>query len=194
MMTIHTKYPNHIFYKGQKSCDVGVFGKHEGDWERVIVELDESEQNVYRVRFKQHGGHYTRNAANVWFDEDNHVIVHVGKTANGSYYNAGGFNDSARYVGILNVLSYFVEITCSYYADYRNNGDSGKELKTWKEGTLESTEQSHEWFNWKGVWGNDGVSTPNWADNQCTVPYCDDAGCYVGLVKDDSWRAPPWED
>ena len=92
------------------------------------------------VRFNQHGGHYTRNAANVFIDDNTHVIVHVGKKSNGSYWNAGGRDNSFLGFGI----------SCSYYSDFRNNGDSGKVLRTWKEGTLESTEQSHYWYNWRG--------------------------------------------
>jgi hypothetical protein len=49
----------HIFYMGQRTCGFWS-GAHEGDWERVAVELTSDYRDIYRVRYNQHAGWFTR--------------------------------------------------------------------------------------------------------------------------------------
>ncbi len=160
-----TKIVYHIFYKGQRSCYIWGMGDHEGDWERVTVELTSDYDTIYRVRYNQHSGWFTRGRdyfPNVNEDGGLHPKVYVGRYSNGSYNDDGGVDNFAG---------------CAYWQDIRNVGGSGKILKSWKEGKLESTDADEDWNKFTGSWGRDGFTHPDpWHDNQCNKPTCNGDG------------------
>ena len=152
-----TKIVYHIFYKGQRTCGFGQ-GDHEGDWERVTMELTSDFSNIYRVRYNQHSGFFTRGMGHFPYSSENggiHPKVYVGKNSNGSYNDDGGSGG------------------CAYWEDYRNVGNSNKVLKSWKEGRLENTDADKPWNIFKGSFGRDGYKRPeHWHDGQCNKPTC----------------------
>jgi hypothetical protein len=77
-----------FFYGYQAPCFLG-FGSHRGDWENVIVTLSDDARSVAAVTFQQHHGWYTRTRGG--FERlGTHPVVYVGRTAHGSFHDAGG--------------------------------------------------------------------------------------------------------
>eukprot|EP01083_Nonionella_stella_P200588 734450_1 len=97
------------FYGDQKDCILDQ-GGHNGDWERIIVEITNNQ--ITKVTYHQHGGHYTLNVFDIYC-EGNHPIVYVGKIAHGSYYDSNDFGGS-----------------CGYFYDYRNPSSVNDWLRT----------------------------------------------------------------
>ena len=132
------------FYKGQQPCFLNL-GKHEGDWERIIVDVTPDFSTIKKVVIFQYGGHYTRypNTINVdYSDGGAHVRTYTGKNSNGQYHDSGGIGG------------------CLYFDDFRNVGNSGKYWNSWKDGKLEKAHTNNPYNNYEGSWGRDGIKGP----------------------------------
>ena len=155
------------FYGYQHRCnvtDIGPTGTHPGDWERVMVILNDKRTAVAAVTYWQHNGKYTRIAgppdapstpAGVgrskgtpgFRSETTHVMVWVEKNSHGSYHE----ENSAGPGG------------CSYWDGFRNPDgvanrmDTSANLVSLDVGTAEPWMADDRKGGW--TWGVDAIST-----------------------------------
>jgi hypothetical protein len=195
------------FYGYQDPCFAGK-GKHNGDWENVIVILREDRNAVAAVVYYQHGGWYTRIAvprdapctpggtgrcagSSGFRSDGEHPVVYVGKVSHGSFHddNAAGPAGAGQ---------------CAYYGDFRNPKSDADYLRTWQD-LVDLDEYGEPWMlkdYWSAhsvaggyptgefaswVWGPDGISNhPTQNPPPSKLAACegsptykvDDAGCY----------------
>jgi hypothetical protein len=175
-------------------------GKHQGDWEHVVVILSEDRNSVAAVRYAQHTGYYLRisgprdapctpsgtgrcDGPSGFPAENGRPIVYVGRTAHGSYHDTYGGIDGAG--------------SCAYYGDARSS--SGPRFDTSRK-LIDLEGSSEPWLAADRAggftWGPDGISThptqnpPSDAMQACKGSptwLVADAGCYKseGLAGDD---------
>jgi hypothetical protein len=122
------------FYGYQDPCFMGK-GKHNGDWENVIVILREDRNAVAAVSYFQHGGWYTRisgshdapctpagtgrcGGSSGFRSDGEHPVVYVGKVSHGSFHddNSAGPGGAGQ---------------CAYWGDFRNPASEADILRTW---------------------------------------------------------------
>jgi hypothetical protein len=194
------------FYGYQDPCFAGQ-GKHNGDWENVIVILREDRNAVAAVVYYQHGGWYTRVAGprdspctpggtgrcgiSNFRNDGEHPVVYVGKVSHGSFHddNSAGPGGAGQ---------------CAYYGDFRNPKSDADFLRTWQK-LVDLDEFGEPWMlkdYWSAhagasgyptgefaswIWGPDGISNhPTQNPPAIQLVACDgaatyrtaDAGCY----------------
>jgi hypothetical protein len=150
-----------FFYGYQDTC-TGSLGSHDADWERVAVKIRNNQ--VERVQFYQHGGHYTRTPNVLEFVDGTHPVAYVGKNSHGSYHDAGGSG------------------SCLYFEDYRNPGSRDLRMQTWKNLVeLKETPDAPEWMRTKSDLYFDGIPGPLARGiNLCALPGCDGKDFQIG--------------
>ena len=173
------------FYGYQKPCFLNQ-GRHNGDWEQVMVTLSEDATEVAAVTFWQHSGWYTRLAYSDGqacppptsdFDlcsfelfDQTHPVVYVGRIAHGSYSSMGGSPDPI--------------MTCLYHYDVRYFTNPALRLDTWT--NLVNIDAATETWRQSDVqWGYEGIKTSNRTD-------IDDppVGYMMASCEGDSWYNP----
>lgn len=148
-------------------------GHHNGDWENVVVALDAKGAKVASVTYSQHGGHYTKFAANgqgLLFEGGTHPVVFVGKIAHGSYHD-----------GHVSPLNAVPGLQCRYFEDERSPA-SATDVMHAATHLVDLRGESEAWLvaaqsaRWE--WGHDGISTnPVQRELASTDLSCDDDGC-----------------
>jgi hypothetical protein len=179
------------FYGYQHPC-FGEEGKHNGDWERVMVTLKEDRSGPAAVTYWQHNGWYTRIAGprdapctpggtgrcdGRGFEmSGTHPVVYAGKLAHGSYHdrNAAGPAGAGG---------------CAYYGDFRNPASARDYLQTWRK-LINLDGNDEPWIaedrnaNW--AWGPGGIGNHPTQHPPGGIAACDgsptygvaNAGCY----------------
>ncbi len=168
------------FYGYQHPCFMEE-GKHNGDWENVIVILREDRNAVAAVTYFQHGGWYTRisgshdapctpggtgrcGGSSGFRSDGEHPVVYVGKLSHGSFHD----DNSAGPAGAGG---------CAYWADFRNPKSDADILRTWTARLADLDSYEEPWMlqdNWSQHsspslqypqgefatwhWGPDGIS------------------------------------
>lgn len=173
------------FYGWQAPCFLNQ-GRHNGDWEQVMVTLSEDATEVAAVTFWQHAGWYTRLAYSDGqacppptsdFDhcsfelfDQTHPVVYVGRIAHGSYSSMGGSPDPI--------------MTCLYHYDVRYFTNPALRLDTWA--NLVNIDAGTETWRQADVqWGYGGVKTSDRKDiDNPPVNYM------MASCKGDSWYNP----
>jgi hypothetical protein len=147
-------------------------GFHNGDWEHIMVILNEKKSRINATTYFAHSGWSTwlhsqheGDPKHMRYDElgGEHPIVYVGKNAHGSYHTSGG------------------EGTSAYWGDFRNPGSWNKKLETW--GNLIDLDFDHrlpgidDWRDWdkqgKGRWG--GTHCIQFSTGQFLKEWCETA-------------------
>lgn len=155
------------FYGYQDPCFNGQ-GKHNGDWENVIVILREDRNAVAAVVYYQHGGWYTRisgprdspctpgGTGRCGFEgfrnDGEHPVVYVGKVSHGSFHD----DNSAGPGGVGQ---------CAYYGDFRNPKSEADWLRTWQK-LVDIDDFGEPWMlkdYWSAVPGVNGTATGGFA-------------------------------
>lgn len=166
----------HFFYLINQWNDNGgkIIGYHEGDWEGMIVELDEF-QNPQRVTVSAHmpapslsyKGGETRNWSNV-SKIGNHPVVYIGKGAHPTYFTKGTTDVS------LNLCYYFTDVlfdSCEVITGTDNHGGidlimQNSNLNTnsinryaskinYRIVNIETDANVKKWLNSSVIWGQD---------------------------------------
>ena len=119
--------------------------------------------DIYRVRYHQHGGFYSRAKGKFQTDRSDggvHPRSFVGKNSNGQYHDDGGSGG------------------CLYFEDYRNVKKSGKKFESWKEGRLDFADEKDDWNNFTGKFGriHNPVAKDSEPDNICSNDQCKGKG------------------
>ncbi|UJR29685.1 hypothetical protein I4U23_017233 [Adineta vaga] len=153
------------FYGYQHPCWSSE-GKHNGDWEHIMVILTEDKTKVAAVSFFQHDGHYTRISgprkapctpsgtgrcagSHGFKTTGDRPIVYVGKIAHGSYHDTNTVGPK----GVGN---------CAYYADFRDPKSDSDYMDTSKKLIdLEGSDEAWLAADKTGgfSWGPSGIST-----------------------------------
>ncbi len=181
------------FYGYQNPCFTDL-GSHNGDWEHVMVTLNEAQSAIAAVTYYQHGDSYTRIAgprdapctpdgtgrcagSHGFPSDGTHPIVYSGKIAHGSFHDSNSIG-----AGTFDA--------CAYYGDYRNPSSSADYLQSWSklinlDGSEEAWIADDRTATW--TWGPDGISNhptqhpPTGTENACSGSptfAVASAGCY----------------
>lgn len=120
--------------------------KHEGDWERISIQLDENDSPVNVFYYSHHGGNLAHWDTLDKF-EGTHPIVFSAKGSHGSYADEGVhlIPDIIK-EGCLPVLGCVPDHT-----------DRGPQWKTWDR--LQDVE-SQPWYGFGGAWGQVNLDVP----------------------------------
>jgi hypothetical protein len=133
------------YYYNDKS--VAGFGKHEGDWESVLVGLD-SQNKPNSIIFSQHQGGMNCYVGDVETNEEGGPVVYVASGSHANYPLAGNYD---------------LEFVGEDYAD-GNGGTMTPPLEI-----IES--QPPSWLGWPGHWGNSHSGNPAESDSPTGPAY-----------------------
>ena len=103
------------FYGQQQQCFL-TFGKHDNDWEHVILQFSKHGNSycLNSVQFYQHSGYYTRQVGKFEIENNRRVVAYVGKISHGNYHT------SCRYKVCCMWDSDYCIGGCGYWDDFRN--------------------------------------------------------------------------
>ena len=186
------------FYGYQHPC-AGSSGSHQGDWEHVMVTLNEAQTAIAAVTYFQHGDFYTRiggpldascggiigtgrcSGSHGFESTGTHPVVYTAKTAHGSFHDS-------------NSIGLGTYDACTYYGDYRNPASAEDYMASWKK-LVNLDDNDEAWIGddrtAKWAWGPDGISNhptqhaPTGNENACSgsatnsLGWPQGAGCYM---------------
>lgn len=153
------------FYGYQHACYRND-GAHNGDWENIIVILNEARNAVAAVVYYQHGGWYTRIAGprdapctpggtgrcgfSGFRTDGERPVVYVGKISHGSFHD----DNASGAAGLQAPNPGEGDFTnCSYYGDYRNPASPADWLHT-QDNLVDLDLNSEPWMDaCKGIIG-----------------------------------------